>query len=84
MIDKDTIDNIRTVNEEAKKDPRNRALMVIETLCGEDFIYTDIEKLRSDIYRIAHSGIVPRTCNHDSWVEETEKLFERFAKEGML
>ena len=84
MITKERMQLIRETSAEAKKDFRNRALMVIETLVGDDLVYNDIEKLKSDIYRVAHCAITPKICEHPDWVKETEELFTTFEKEGLI
>lgn len=66
---------------EAEKDFKNRAFMVIETLCMPDIVCDDIEKLKGDIYMIAHSAI--GNCDHPDWVEKTEKMFNDFRKHGL-
>ena len=73
---------IRRKRDEAKKDFKNRALMVIETLVEGDIVYEDMEKLKSDIFRIAHSAV--GTCVHPDWDAETEKLFKEFEKAGLI
>lgn len=82
--EKESLHKIQEVQKIAERDKRNRALMVIETLCGGDIVTGDIEKLKEDIYKIAHSAIEPKTCEHEDWVNKTEKLFEAFKKGGLL
>lgn len=78
------LNKIHKTGIKARKSFQNRALLVIETLVGDDIACTDIEKLKSTIYKIAHSAISPRTCEHKDWKEETEKMFKEFENEGIL
>ena len=82
--EKQQLRKIRRARIKADKSFQNRALMVIETLCGDDIVIKDINQLKEDIYKIAHSAIEPKTCNHDDWIAETEKRFKRFKKLGLL
>ncbi len=80
---KEEMDEIKAKSKEAKKDFKNRCFLVIETLVGDDIVSDDIEKLKDDIYQIAHIGI--GNCNvHKDWVENTEKLFKAFKKGGLI
>lgn len=84
MFTTDRLDEIKKRGEEAKKDFKNRCLLVIETLVDMDIKYNDIEKLKEDIYKIAHIGL--QTCGnkHEDWVEEMEKLFHHFENDGLI
>jgi len=82
LATKEDMERIRLEYLDYKKDPKNRALIVIQTLCGGDIEYADIEKFKTDIYKIAHSAI--GNCPHADWVEETEKLFNAFEKGGLI
>lgn len=84
MLDKKRMDEIKKTHNKAKKDFKNRCLMVIETLCGEDIISNDIDKLKSDIYQIAHVALGTCANEHKDWVNETEKLFNAFEKGGLI
>lgn len=81
---KEDLDGIRSNRDEAEKDFKNRALIVIETLCGDDIIINDIEELKSKIYQIAHSAISPRSCKHNDWVNETENMFKALKKSEII
>ena len=84
MITKEEMQKIHDKHAEAKKDFKNRCFMVIETLVGGDIEYTDIEKLKTDIYEIAHIG--SQTCGneHTDWVNNMEKLFKAFEEGGLI
>ena len=84
MITKEKINIIREKTEEAKKDFKNRCFMVIETFVGGDIVSNDIEKLKNDIYEIAHIGIGDCSNKHKDWVSNTEQLFKAFEKGGLL
>ena len=84
LTDKETMDKISANHQEAKKHFHNRALLVIETLCGGDIVSKDIDKLKDEIYGIAHCAIKPTTCEHEDWIEETEKMFKSFEKAGLI
>ena len=82
-----TTEDLKKIHQthlEAEKDFRNRALMVIETLCGGDIVEKDITKLKSQIYQIAHSAITPKTCEHPDWCQETENLYSDFKNCGLI
>ncbi len=81
MITKKEMDAIR---KKAKKDFKNRCFMVIETLVGGDIVSDDIEKLKDDIYEIAHIGIGDCNNKHENWVVNTERLFKLFEKGGLI
>lgn len=80
---KEELEEIKDTRIEAEKDFKNRALMVIETLCGDDLVITDIEKFKSTIYRVAHSAREPKVCKHEDWVNETEEMFRQFNEAGI-
>ena len=84
MITKEQMEQIQEKHKEAKKDFKNRCFFVIEALVSGDIEYSDIEKLKSDIYEIAHVGC--GTCNneHKEWVENTERLFNAFEEGGLI
>jgi len=84
MITKEEMQKIQDKHTEAKKDFKNRCFLVIETLVGGDIEYTDIEKLKTDIYEIAHIGA--QTCGnkHTDWVANMEKLFTSFEQCGLI
>jgi len=74
---------IRKKHRLAKKEFKNRCFFVIETLVGGDIESNDIEKLKSDIYEIAHIGTETCGNKHEGWVENMEKLFKAFEKGGL-
>ena len=78
------MEKIAKKHKNAQKYFKNRALMVIETLCMGDIVYTDIEKLQSDIYEIAHSAINICDGKHENWRENTENTFKEFKKLGLI
>ena len=51
---------------------------------GEDIVCNDIEKLKTDIYKIAHIGLQTCENKHEDWVENMEKLFKAFEKGGLI
>jgi hypothetical protein len=81
---KEDMERIEAKSAELKKDFKNRALMVIETLVGEDIIWDDIDKLKSDIYKIAHAALGDCTNEHLDWRDETEKQFRAFEEAGLI
>lgn len=76
------IKKIQKRSKKVKKNFKNRCFLVIETLVGGDIIYNDVEKLKSDIYKIAHIGI--QTCEHKDWADDMERLFKHFEKSGLI
>jgi len=84
VMNKEQMQRIHDRHTEAKKDFKNRCFMVIETLVGGDIEYTDIEKLKTDIYEIAHIGM--QTCGneHTNWIANMEKLFKAFEDGGLI
>ena len=84
MITKEEMDKIQAKGKEAKRDFKNRCFLVIETLVGGDIECDDLEKLKDEIYEIAHIGV--GTCNnkHEDWVANMEKLFKAFEKGGLV
>ena len=82
FLTKEDMDRIKAESDESKKDFKNRALMVIETLCGDDIIWSD--KNRADIYEIAHVALGTCSNEHTDWREKTEKLFSAFEKGGLI
>ncbi len=90
MITKKEMDAMRKKSKkskkskEAKKDFKNRCFMVIETLVGGDIVSDDIEKLKDDIYEIAHIGIGDCNNKHENCVVNTERLFKSFEKGGFI
>lgn len=68
----------------SKLDFKTKALLVIEQLCCDDIMNTDINKLKKEIFRIAHSAT--RQCNnkHREWVKHTIELYKEFKKNDML
>ena len=83
-ITKEKMDIIHKKHQKAKKDFKNRCFLVIETLVGGDIVNNDIEKLKSDIYEIAHIGIGVCGNEHKDWVDKTDKLFKAFEKGGLI
>lgn len=84
MPTKEQVEEIQNRHAEAKKDFKNRCFMVIETLVSGDIEYTSIEKLKTDIYEIAHVGCGTCGNKHEEWVENTEALFKSFEDGGLL
>lgn len=79
---KDDMERIKARTDESKKDFKNRALMVIETLVGGDIIWKDSYK--SEIYEIAHVALGDCPNEHLDWRENTEKLFKSFEDGGLI
>lgn len=67
--------------DELKKDPKNRALLVIQTLCGGDVVCADLE---NTIYTISTAALFPDNPVYKDWNEKTEKLFKSFEKDGLI
>ena len=84
MITKEQMDIISKKHIEAKKDFKNRCFFLIEVLVGGDINYKDEEKLKEDIYKIAHIGTGTCGNKHEDWVEEMEKMFLKFENNGLL
>jgi len=82
-IDEKMMKKIHKKHQIAKKDFKNRCFFVLETLAGGDIVCEDIEKLKTDVYQIAHIGT--QTCGnkHEDWVANMEKLFKAFEKGGL-
>ena len=83
-VTKEDIERIKERANEAKKDFKNRCFLVIETLVGDDMVCNDIEKLKEDVYKIAHIGVQTCENEHKDWVKETEELFIAFEKNGLI
>lgn len=73
---------IKIRHDKAKKNFKNRALLVIETLCADDIVWTD--QNRTDIYEIAHVALGTCSNPHKDWVKKTENLFLAFEKGGLI
>ncbi len=84
MVTKEEMDIILKGDEEAKRDFKNRCFMVIGALVRGDIVNDDIEKLKNDIYEIAHIGIGTCGNKHEDWAANMEKLFKAFEKGGLL
>ena len=83
----DIEDRLKAVTQRetaSKKDFKNRCLMVIQTLVGGDIVYEDIEQLKTEIYTIAHIALGTCENKHEDWIEETENMFKKFEKMGLL
>ena len=80
---KEQMDDITVRHMKAERYFKNRALMVIETLCGDDIVTEDIKKLKSDIYKIAH--VATGTCpnEHPAWRKEVNEMYKEFKKHGI-
>ena len=77
---KEQLEVIEAKGIKAERYFKNRALMVIETLCLPDFAHEDIEAFKDEIYKIAHSAI--GTCEHKEWRKNTERKFKSLRKQG--
>jgi len=84
LISKEQMNIISKKHTEAKKDFKNRCFFLIEAIVGGDIIYNDTEKLKDNIYKIAHIGAGTCENKHEDWIEEIEKMFERFENNGLL
>lgn len=84
MMTQKEIKEIQDRRTEAKKDFKNRCFMVIEALVSGDIEYTSVDKLKSDIYEIAHVGCGTCGNGHEEWVKNTERLFKAFEDGGLL
>ena len=80
--EKAKLEKIHKRGEKAKKSFKNRALLVIETLCGNDITWTDQNRI--DIYEIAHVALGTCSNPHEDWVKKTEDLFTAFEKGGLI
>ena len=83
-ITKEDMERIKAKSDESKKDFKNRALMVIEILVGGDIVYKDIERMKLDIYEIAHVALGTCGNEHQDWRDKVEKLFKAFEKDGLI
>lgn len=82
--EKQLLKEIHARHEESKKDFKNRCLIVIETLVGGDIEYDDIEKLKADIYEVAHVALHTCPNEHNDWKSNVERLFGAFEKDGLI
>lgn len=70
---------IRAREAEAVKDPRVKALRVIDMLtCNDEF---ENDKLLSAIYKVAHSASGICENPHEAWQKETADLYERLVQQ---
>lgn len=74
MVDmKDELKRMRQKEAEAVKDPKVKALRVIDMLtCNDEF---EDNKLLSTIYRVAHSASGICGNPHQDWRQEIDKLY---------
>ena len=84
MITKEQMEVISAKHLEAKKDFKNRCFFLIEALVSGDIIYDNVEKLKADIYKIAHLGAGTCENEHEDWVDEVEEMFLKFENNGLL
>ena len=75
---KDELHRIRVAEKETVKDPKVKALCVIDMLtCNDDF---GDHKLLSTIYRVAHSASGICGNEHQDWQKETQMLYRKLKK----
>ena len=84
MITKEQMKIISKKHIEAKKDFKNRCFFLIEVLVAGDIIYNDTEKLKDNIYKIAHIGTGTCGNKHEDWIDEVEAMFVEFENNGLL
>ena len=69
---------IRAKEAEAVKDPKVKALRVIDMLtCNDEF---ENNKLLGVIYRVAHSASGICDNEHEEWQKETQELYENLSQ----
>jgi len=78
---KKDMEKIKQEFEELKKDPKNRALLVIQTLCNGDIVCAYLE---NTIYTISTAALFPDNPVYKDWNEKTEKLFNALEKDGLI
>ena len=78
------MERIKAESDKSKKQFKNRALMVIETLVGGDINYGNIETMKIDIYETAHVALGDCKNEHLDWRDKVEKHFKAFEKAGLI
>ena len=80
MVDmKNELERIRQREADAVKDPRVKALRVIDMLtCNDEF---ENDKLLRGMYKVAHSASGICDNEHEDWRQETNKLYKELAQQ---
>ena len=66
-----------------KKLTKAQVLLVIETLCSDDIVIKNIQKLKDAIYEVAHSA--SDTCTgHTDWQQKARNLYKEFKEQGLI